>query len=93
MIGFSKEKSQSMGLKRIFLDSEKTIQVEPDTIVRYPISNSYIEGRILIILDKYLTICINESTQTGMIIFKENWEKMEVVECSQFMENPSVVCV
>lgn len=92
MIGFSKEKSQSMGLKKIFLDSEKTIRVEPDTIVRYPVSNTHITGRILIILDDYLTICINESTQTGMVVFKECWEKLEVVKCSQFMENPNVVC-
>lgn len=92
-IGFRKEMSQSLGLPKIFLDAKKTILVEPDIIVRYPVGTCYMEGRVLVILDKYLTICINDKTQTGMVIFKENWDKLEVVQCSQFMENPSVVCV
>ena len=92
-IGFRKEISQSLGLKKIFLDTEKTYLVEPDTIVRYPVGSGHMQGRVLVILEPYLTICINEKTQTGMIIFKEDWDKLEVIQCSQFMENPSVVCV
>ena len=94
MIGYRKETSQSSGLNHIFIGTSPKLKVEPFDTVRYPNSlGSPIEGKIMIILDSYLTIQIHPDSTTGFIVFREDWDKLEVVLCSQFMENQSVLCV
>lgn len=94
MIGYRKEISQSLGLSHIFLGTSPRLKVEPFDTVRYENSlGAPIEGKIMMILDSYLTIQIHPESSTGFVVFREDWDKLEVVLCSQFMENQSVLCV
>lgn len=94
MIGYRKEISQSSGLSHISIGTSPKLRVEPFDIVRYPNAlGSPIEGKIMMILDAYLTIQIHPDSSTGFIVFREDWDKLEVVLCSQSMENQSVLCV
>lgn len=94
MTGYRKEISQSLGLSHISIGTSPKLKVEPFDTVRYENSlGDPIEGKIMIILDSYLTIQIHPESSTGIIVFREDWDKLEVVLCSQFMENQSVLCV
>jgi hypothetical protein len=94
MTGYRKEISQSLGLSHIFLGTSPRLKVEPFDVVRFPNNmGNDIEGKIMIILDTYLTIQIHPNSSASVIIFREDWDKLEVVLCSQSMENRSVLCV
>jgi len=94
MIGYRKETSQSSGLNHIFIGTSPKLKVEPFDTVRYPNSlGTPIEGKIMIISDSYLTIQIHPDSSTTFLVFREDWDKLEVVLCSQFMENHTALCV
>ena len=81
--------------KTVFLDSAKTRQIREDSIVRVPDTlgdGKPLEGRVLFIGDRtsralngtkhavYLTVCINEKSLTGLLVFEADWPTLEVVK-------------
>ena len=81
--------------KTVFLDTAKTRKVREDSIVRVPDALSCgnaLEGRVLFIGDRtsralngtkhavYLTVCINEQSLTGLLVFESDWPTLEVVK-------------
>ena len=81
--------------KTVFLDSAKTRKIREDSIVRVPDTlgdGKPLEGRVLFIGDKtsralngtkhavYLTVCINENSLTGLLVFEDDWPTLEVVK-------------
>ena len=71
----------------VFLDTARTKKVKEDTVVRvYDNDGSYTQGRILCLLEEYFTVCINEETLTGIIVFRHEWENVEVI--SQIEDKP-----
>ncbi len=81
MSGYRRATRQPKDSKVVFLDSAKTKKVRHDTVVRVPdCDGSYTEGRILCLLPEYFTVCISEETLTGLIVYRHQWETVEVVE-------------
>ena len=81
MNGYRRGIGQRMESKVVFLDTARTKKVKQDSIVRvYDNDGSYTQGRILCLLPEYFTVCINEDTLTGLIVYRHQWETVEVIE-------------
>ncbi len=80
MNGYRRGTRASKESRIVFLDTAKTKKVKEDTVVRvYDNDGSYTQGRILCLLDEYFTVCISEETLTGLIVFRHQWEDVEVI--------------
>lgn len=94
MTGYRKGTSPPMDVSKAFSNIENKLELKPDSIVRVPNGpNRYITGRVLVVLDTYFTVCINERTLTALCVFREKWSEVELLPetCLQFTEKRIVV--
>lgn len=93
MTGYRKGTSPQLDVNKAFSNIESKLELKPNSIVRVPVgSDRYITGRVLVVLDRYFTVCINEETLTGLCVFREEWSEVELLPetCLQFTEKKIV---
>ena len=78
---------------KAFSNIENKLELKPNSIVRVPNGpDRYITYRVLVVLDRYFTVCINERTLTALCVFREDWSEVELLPetCLQFTEKKTV---
>lgn len=92
MTGYRKVTRQQPDANKAFSNIENKLELVPDCIVRVPCGNRYITGRVLVVLDRYFTVCINEMTLTALCVFRENWSEVELLSqtCLESTEKKDV---
>ncbi len=80
MTGYRKETSRYQTASSTFSNIENRLQLKPDCMVKIQTApDQYVTGRVLVILDRYFTVCINETTLTALCVFRENWSEVELL--------------
>ena len=91
--GYLKGNNPQKGSKTLFLDTEKTVAIREGSIVSVPevLGGHPLEGRVLFIgdtpnrgldgrkLSRYFTVCYNEETLGGLLVFDFDWQTVEVI--------------
>ena len=93
--GYRKVKPIQEESKKVFLDTERTVAIRKGSIVRVPevLGGEPLEGRVLFVdsqdapkrrldgkkLQSYFTVCYNEETLGGLLVYQCEWEKVEVI--------------
>ncbi len=91
--GYRKVKPIPEESKKVFLDTERTVAIRKGSIVRVPevLGGKPLEGRVLFVgdtphrgldgrkLSTYFTVCYNEDTLGGLLVFDFEWHKIEVI--------------
>ena len=91
--GYRKVKPIPEESKKVFLDTERTVAIRKGSIVSVPevLGGKPLEGRVLFIgdtpnrgldgrkLSRYFTVCYNEETLGGLLVFDFEWQKVEVI--------------
>tara|TARA_R100001510_G_C7619186_1_gene180523 strand:+ start:160 stop:561 length:402 start_codon:yes stop_codon:yes gene_type:complete len=93
--GYRKGKQTPTESKPIFLDTAKTRSIREGSVVRVPdvLGGKPLEGRVLFVdsqdtpkrrldgkkLQSYFTVCYNEETLGGLLVYQCEWEKVEVI--------------
>lgn len=93
MTGYHRGTSPQLDVSKAFSNIENKLELKPNSIVRVPNGpNRYITGRVLVVLDRYFTVCINERTLTALCVFREDWSEVELLPetCLQFTEKKTV---
>ena len=91
--GYRKAKETLKESKTIFLDTARTVTIREGSIVRVPevLGGKPLEGRVLFVgdtphrgldgrkLSTYFTVCYNEETLGGLLVYDHEWYKIEVI--------------
>ena len=91
--GSLKEKEIQLESKKVFLDTAKTKAIRKGSIVSVPevLGGKPLEGRVLFIgdtpnrgldgrkLSTYFTVCYNEETLGGLLVYDHEWHKIDVI--------------
>ena len=91
--GYRKAKETLKESKTIFLDTARTVTIREGSIVRVPevLGGKPLEGRVLFVgdtphrgldgrkLSTYFTVCYNEETLGGLLVYDHEWHKIEVI--------------
>ena len=91
--GYRKVKPIQEELNKVFLDTAKTVAIRKGSIVRVPevLGGKPLEGRVLFVSDTphrgldgrklstYFTVCYNEETLGGLLVYGHEWHKIEVI--------------
>ena len=91
--GYRKGKQTPTESKPIFLDTAKTRSIREGSVVRVPdvLGGKPLEGRVLFVgdtphrgldgrkLSTYFTVCYNEDTLGGLLVYDHEWHKIEVI--------------
>ena len=91
--GYLKEKEIQLESKKVFLDTAKTKAIRKGSIVSVPevLGGKPLEGRVLFIgdtpnrgldgrkLSTYFTVCYNEETLGGLLVYDHEWHKIDVI--------------
>ena len=91
--GYRKVKPIQEESKKVFLDTERTVAIRKGSIVRVPevLGGEPLEGRVLFVgdtphrgldgrkLSTYFTVCYNEDTLGGLLVFDFEWHKIKVI--------------
>tara|TARA_Y100001935_G_scaffold224457_1_gene200946 strand:- start:882 stop:1196 length:315 start_codon:yes stop_codon:yes gene_type:complete len=91
--GYRKVKPIQEELNKVFLDTAKTVAIRKGSIVRVPevLGGKPLEGRVLFVgdtphrgldgrkLSTYFTVCYNEETLGGLLVYDHEWYKIEVI--------------
>ena len=91
--GSLKEKEIQLESKKVCLDIEKTVAIRKGSIVRVPevLGGKPLEGRVLFVgdtpnrgldgrkLSTYFTVCYNEETLGGLLVYDHEWHKIDVI--------------
>ena len=91
--GYRKVKPIPEESNKVFLDTAKTKAIRKGSIVSVPevLGGKPLEGRVLFIgdtpnrgldgrkLSRYFTVCYNEETLGGLLVFDFEWQKVEVI--------------
>ena len=85
--GYRKVKEIPEESKPLFLDTARTKAIRKGSIARL----GHIEGRVLFVSDTphrgldgrklstYFTVCYNEETLGGLLVYDHEWHKIEVI--------------
>ena len=91
--GYRKVKPIPEESNKVFLDTAKTKAIRKGSIVSVPevLGGKPLEGRVLFIgdtpnrgldgrkLSTYFTVCYNEETLGGLLVYDHEWHKIEVI--------------
>ena len=91
--GYLKGKEIPLESKKVFLDTAKTKAIRKGSIVSVPevLGGKPLEGRVLFVgdtpnrgldgrkLSTYFTVCYNEETLGGLLVYDHEWHKIDVI--------------
>ena len=91
--GYRKVKPIPEESNKVFLDTAKTKAIRKGSIVSVPevLGGKPLEGRVLFIgdtpnrgldgrkLSTYFTVCYNEETLGGLLVYDHEWHKIELI--------------